>query len=197
MTRLLIGRAAKATAIGLLTTGGVLLGGGVASATFPGANDAITFYSSCGSIQAIYSVPNGTTISECPPGNPASGPPYTNPPYTQSTSASIDAMPFFSSDGGTLYFESNRASFGAPWSIYSVATRRHLAARLNFWLPHRPATTTSRRRSRPTAAVARHSTSCNAWVPLTAHSRRRRSPRLAFPPQGASNRSRPAAARLP
>ena len=34
---------------------------------------------------------------------------------------SIDSMPFFSSDGGRLYFSSSRAAFGAPFSIYSVA----------------------------------------------------------------------------
>ena len=52
-----------------------------------------------------------------PPGNPPA-----NPAYTQNTAGSIDAMPFFSSDGGTLYFSSDRGSPGnpGPWSIYSV-----------------------------------------------------------------------------
>jgi len=112
-------RAAIGAAVGLLATGGVLAGVGVASATFPGTNDAIAFASTCGNTEAIYSVANGTTNSECPPGTPPA-----NPAYTQSTSGSIDAMPFFSSDGGTLYFSSDRGStFGSPvpWSIYSVA----------------------------------------------------------------------------
>ena len=103
----------------LLVAGGVLAGGGVASATFPGTDDAIAFASTCGNSEAIYSVANGTTNSECPPGNPPG-----NPAYTQSTSGSIDAMPFFSSDGSTLYFSSDRGfTFGnpVPWSIYSVA----------------------------------------------------------------------------
>jgi len=118
MIRRSIDRLAIATAVGFLIAGGVLMGGGVASATFPGANDAITFSSSCGNGEAIYSVPNGTTNSECPPGNPPA-----NPAYTQNTAGSIDAMPFFSSDGGTLYFSSDRGSPGnpGPWSIYSVA----------------------------------------------------------------------------
>src|SRR5208282_2815023 len=100
-----VDRVAIAAAVGFLTAGGVLMGGGVASATFAGANDAIAFSSSCGNGEAIYSVPNGTTNSECPPGNPPA-----NPAYTQNTAGSIDAMPFFSSDGGTLYFSSDRGS---------------------------------------------------------------------------------------
>ncbi len=91
-----IDRLAMAAAVAFLTTGGVLMGGGVASATFPGANDAIA--SSCGNGEAIYSVPNGTTNSECPPGNSP-----TNPGYTQSTAGSIDATPFFSANGATLH----------------------------------------------------------------------------------------------
>ncbi len=113
----------------LLVAGGVMAGGGVASATFPGTNDAIAFASTCGNSEAIYSVPNGTTNSECPPGNPPG-----NPAYTQSTSGSIDAMPFFSSDGSTLYFSSDRGStFGnpVPWSIYSVAYPSTAASAVN------------------------------------------------------------------
>ncbi|HUC13774.1 MAG TPA: hypothetical protein VMS00_04915 [Acidimicrobiales bacterium] len=113
-----IDRVAIAAAVGFLTAGALLMGGGVASATFPGANNAIVFASSCSDGEAIYSVPLGTTNSECPPGSPP-----TNPAYTQSTAGSIDAMPFFSSSGGTLYFSADRGSPGnpGPWSIYSVA----------------------------------------------------------------------------
>ena len=108
-----VDRVAIAVAVGFLTAGGVLMGGGIASATFPGANDAIAFASSCGNTEAIYSVPNGTVDAVCPGAG--------SPQYTQSTSGSIDSMPFFSSDGGRLYFSSSRAAFGAPFSIYSVA----------------------------------------------------------------------------
>jgi hypothetical protein len=110
-------RVAIAAAVGFLIFGGTLMGGGIASATFPGGNDAIAFSSSCGNGEAIYSVPNGTTNSECPPGAPPA-----NPAYTQNTTGSIDAMPFFSSNGSTLYFSSDRGSPGnpGPWSIYSV-----------------------------------------------------------------------------
>jgi Tol biopolymer transport system component len=96
--------------------GGVLIDAGVASATFAGPNDVIAFSSTCGSTVAIYTVPNGTVDSVCP----TTG----SPSYTQATSGSIDAMPFWSSDGNTLYFSSDRgSSFGNPatWSIYSVA----------------------------------------------------------------------------
>jgi Tol biopolymer transport system component len=109
---------ALAAAFGFLTVGVVLMGEGVASATFEGANDAIAFASTCNSGEAIYSVPTGETDTACP------GNSYGDTPYTQSTSGSIDAMPYFSSDGGTLFVSSDRGgTFGnpAPWAIFSVA----------------------------------------------------------------------------
>jgi hypothetical protein len=105
-----------AAAVALLATGGVVIDAGVAGATFPGTNNVIAFASTCGNTEAIYTVPNGTADAVCPTtGTPA---------YTQATSGSIDAMPFWSSTGNTLYFSSDRgSSFGSPatWSIYSVA----------------------------------------------------------------------------
>ena len=82
-----------------------------AGATFSGSNGNVAFASICDSTtgQAVYSVsPSGTYT--CPGG--------TSPNYTQSTAGSIDSMPYFSSQGTTLYFSSNRAG---NFTIYQVA----------------------------------------------------------------------------
>src|SRR3984957_17565053 len=105
-----------AVAAALLATTGVLADAGIAGATFAGTNNVIAFASTCSNTEAIYTVPNGTVDSVCP----TTG----TPTYTQATSGSIDAMPFWSSNGNTLYFSSDRgSSFGNPaaWAIYSVA----------------------------------------------------------------------------
>jgi hypothetical protein len=79
-----------------------------AGATFTGAtNGNVAFASICNSTigQAVYSLnPNGSSAPtySCPGG--------TAPNYTQSTAGSIDSMPYFSSQGTTLYFSSDRPS---------------------------------------------------------------------------------------
>ena len=96
-----------------------------AGATFTGAsNGNVAFASICNSTigQAVYSLnPNGTSppTYTCPGG--------TAPNYTQSTAGSIDSMPYFSSQGTTLYFSSDRLSNGnnpganGNFAIYQVA----------------------------------------------------------------------------
>jgi len=95
-----------------------------AGATFSGAqNGNVAFTSICNSNtgQAIYSInPNGSPVPTytCPGG--------TSPNYTQSTAGSIDSMPYFSSQGTTLYFSSDRPSTGnnpganGNFAIYQV-----------------------------------------------------------------------------
>ena len=79
-----------------------------AGATFTGvANGNVAFASICNSTigQAVYSLnPNGSPppTYTCPGG--------TAPNYTQSTAGSIDSMPYFSSQGTTLYFSSDSAT---------------------------------------------------------------------------------------
>jgi WD40-like Beta Propeller Repeat len=96
-----------------------------AGATFSGAqNGNVAFASICDSNtgQAIYSInPDGTPPATyaCPGG--------ASPNYTQSTAGSIDSMPYFSSEGSTLYFSSNRPSSGnnaganGNFALYQVA----------------------------------------------------------------------------
>jgi hypothetical protein len=96
-----------------------------AGATFTGvANGNVAFASICNSTigQAVYSLnPNGSPppTYTCPGG--------TAPNYTQSTAGSIDSMPYFSSQGTTLYFSSDRLSNGnnpganGNFAIYNVA----------------------------------------------------------------------------
>jgi hypothetical protein len=95
-----------------------------AGATFSGAqNGNVAFASICNSNtgQAIYSInPNGSPppTYTCPGG--------TSPNYTQTTAGSIDSMPYFSSQGTTLYFSSDRPSTGnnpganGNFAIYQV-----------------------------------------------------------------------------
>ena len=95
-----------------------------AGATFPGSeNGNIAFIAICnGAIgQPIYSLnPNGSPPPTyfCPGG--------TGSTYTQSTAGSEDSMPYFSSQGTTLYFSSNRPSegnnpgAGGNFAIYSA-----------------------------------------------------------------------------
>ncbi len=114
-------RAMPAGTRALLVMGVLLVTAGIwapspAGATFTGAtNGNVAFASICGPTigQAIYSV------------NPAGSPPPTytcpggtSPNYTQSTAGSIDSMPYFSAQGTTLYFSSNRAS--GSFAIYQV-----------------------------------------------------------------------------
>jgi hypothetical protein len=96
-----------------------------AGATFSGAqNGNVAFASICDSNtgQAIYSInQNGSPppTYTCPGGAP--------PNYTQSTAGSIDSMPYFSSQGTTLYFSSDRPGTGnnpganGNFAIYQVA----------------------------------------------------------------------------
>ena len=96
-----------------------------AGATFTGAtNGNVAFASICNSTigQAIYSLnPNGSPppTYTCPGG--------TAPNYTQSTAGSIDSMPYFSSQGTTLYFSSDRPSSGnnpganGNFAVYQVS----------------------------------------------------------------------------
>ena len=108
-------RAMHAGGRALVVMGVLLITAGVwgplpAGATFSGSNGNVAFASICDSNigQAIYSVsPTGTYT--CPSG--------ATPNYTQSTAGSIDSMPYFSSQGTTLYFASNRAG---NFAIYQV-----------------------------------------------------------------------------
>src|ERR1700722_16134909 len=96
-----------------------------AGATFSGAqNGNVAFASICDSNtgQAIYSInPNGS------PSSPYTCPGGTSPNYTQSTAGSIDSMPYFSSQGTTLYFSSDRPGTGnnpganGNFALYQVA----------------------------------------------------------------------------
>ncbi len=102
----------------MLIAGVVMAGAGLAGASFPGsANGNVAFASFCdGNIgQAIYSLnpnPSPTPTYTCPGG--------AAPNYTQSTAGSTDSMPYFSANGSTLYFASNRGSSG-NFAIYQVA----------------------------------------------------------------------------
>ncbi len=93
------------------TLGLVLVGAGIlaplpAGAAFTGAtNGHVAFAAICDSNigQPVYSLdPNGSPppTYNCPPGGAA--------PYTQTTAGSTDAMPYFSADGQTIYFSSDR-----------------------------------------------------------------------------------------
>lgn len=105
----------------LLVGGLVLASGGVAYATFPGSSDGnIAFVAICDGVnigQAVYSInPNGSPppTYTCPNG--------TLPNYTQSTQGGTDSMPYFSANGATLYFSSNRSSDGSTnFAIYDLA----------------------------------------------------------------------------
>jgi hypothetical protein len=111
----------------LLVMGALLITAGVwapvpAGATFEGSTPGnVAFASICNSDtgQAIYSV---NPVGSPPPTYSCSG---TNP-YTQSTAGSADSMPYFSSQGTTLYFASNRPSSGnnpganGNFAIYQV-----------------------------------------------------------------------------
>jgi hypothetical protein len=110
---------------GLLATSAGIWYAAPAGATFTGAsNGNVAFASICNSTigQAVYSLnPNGGSppTYTCPGG--------TAPNYTQSTAGSIDSMPYFSSQGTTLYFSSDRLSTGnnpganGNFAIYQVA----------------------------------------------------------------------------
>jgi hypothetical protein len=103
--------AMKVLGLALMVAG--ILAPASAGATFPagpgGSNGNVAFAAICSSDvgQAVYSIsPNGSPppTYTCPGG--------TSPNYTQSTAGSIDAMPYFSSQGTTLYFSSNRLASG-------------------------------------------------------------------------------------
>jgi len=95
-----------------------------AGAIFSGAqNGNVAFAAICDANtgQAVYSInPNASSppTYTCPGGTP--------PNYTQSTAGSIDSMPYFSSQGTTLYFSSDRPSSGnnvganGNFAIYQV-----------------------------------------------------------------------------
>jgi len=119
---------ARSRAVGLM--GILLMAAGIwapvpAGAAFSGAtNGNVAFASICTSTigQATYSLnPNGSPppTYSCPGG--------TSPNYTQSTAGSIDSMPYFDSQGTTLYFSSDRPGSGnnpgadGNFAIYQVA----------------------------------------------------------------------------
>jgi len=85
-----------------------------AGATFAGSNGNVAFISICNSAgQAVYSVdPSGT--SSCPGG--------AAPNYVQSTAGAADSMPYFSSQGTTLYFSSDRGGTNAIYQVPYPAT---------------------------------------------------------------------------
>ncbi len=92
-----------------------------AAATFQGSQGNVAFVANCGPAgQAIYSV---SPVGSPPPTYSCPG--GTNP-YTQSTAGSADSMPYFSSQGSTLYFASNRPDNGnnpganGNFAIYQV-----------------------------------------------------------------------------
>ena len=122
-------RAMHARARALAVIGILLITAGIwaaspAGATFSGAtNGNVAFISICNATigQATYSLnPNGSPppTYSCPGG--------TAPNSTQSTAGSIDSMPYFSSQGTTLYFSSDRLASGnnpganGNFAIYQV-----------------------------------------------------------------------------
>ncbi len=93
----------------------------LAGATFPGTeNGNVAFVAICDGQnigQAIYSLnPNGSTppTYSCPDG--------AAPSSTQSTAGSIDSMPYFSADGSTLFFASDRLGNDAIFEVHYPAT---------------------------------------------------------------------------
>lgn len=81
-----------------------------AAAAFPGANGDIAFVSTRDNNVAIYQVnPNGSGLGTMS-GDESNTTPLTN--------GSVDAEPFYSPDGSTVYFSSNRSGL---WAIYSIA----------------------------------------------------------------------------
>ncbi len=81
-----------------------------AAAAFPGSNGDIAFVSTRNNDVAIYQVnPQGSGL-----GTTTGDEDNTTP----LTGGSVDAEPFYSPDGSTVYFSSNRSGF---WSIYSIA----------------------------------------------------------------------------
>jgi MYXO-CTERM domain-containing protein len=80
-----------------------------AAAAFPGANGDIAFVSTRNNNVAIYQVnPSGTGIGTAT-GDEANTTPLTN--------GAVDAEPFYSPDGNTVFFSSNRSG---RWAIYSI-----------------------------------------------------------------------------
>lgn len=93
--------------------------GGTAGATFAGgANGKVAFVAICNPAigQAVYTIdPNGS------PPPTYSCPGSTAPNYAQSTAGATDSMPYFTKDGQTMYFSSNRGTTTSqPFALYSV-----------------------------------------------------------------------------
>jgi Tol biopolymer transport system component len=81
-----------------------------AAAAFPGNNGDIAFVSTRNNNVAIYQVnPQGSGLGTTT-GDEANTTPLTG--------GAVDAEPFYSPDGATVYFSSNRSGF---WTIYSIA----------------------------------------------------------------------------
>jgi len=93
------------SAVLLLVSGlSVVVGAGLATASFSGGNGDLDFVADCGNGQQVWSVPSSSADNTCSS-------------YTAQTAGATDAMPYFSESGTTLYFASNR---NGPWAIYSV-----------------------------------------------------------------------------
>ncbi len=81
-----------------------------AAAAYPGANGDIAFVSTRNNNVAIYQVnPQGSGLGTTT-GDEANTTPLTG--------GSVDAEPFYSPTGATVYFSSNRSGF---WTVYSIA----------------------------------------------------------------------------
>jgi hypothetical protein len=96
----------------LRAAGTALLGASVvmtpitpAGATFAGSNGVLAWAAICGvNGQQLWTEPNTTTGATCPGAG--------SPVYSQLTAGSADSMPYFDSDGGEVYFSSNRVTAG-------------------------------------------------------------------------------------
>jgi hypothetical protein len=103
-----------------MAVGAVLFGAGMvavqaapAGATFPGNNGDLVWAAICngGVGQQLWSQANTTTGAQCAPAPTQ---------YNTVTAGAADSMPYFDSDGGQVYFSSNRATannaiFGIPY----------------------------------------------------------------------------------
>ena len=106
-----IDRLFTAAGAAMLTAGLVTAGITPAGATFPGTNGDLVWAAICGpNGQQLWSQANTTTGAQCPGG--------ASPTYIVVTAGAADSMPYFDSDGGMLYFSSNRAS--ADNGIYEI-----------------------------------------------------------------------------
>jgi hypothetical protein len=88
---------------------------GVAHATFGSVNGVVDFTSSCTGVQQIFWV-NPTS-----PPSPETCANYTGTHGGQQTAGGSDSEAFFTPNGSTVYFSSNRSA-SLQWQIYSITT---------------------------------------------------------------------------